>query len=104
MSFKILKLTQKERKDGRYEVHLSDICVQWPDTSCSHMTPTEHTDLRSGRETHTVLLREDKEIITLLLIRLEILIFPFKVVSLIQFSPVSSFSVSPESSLIKVYR
>lgn len=33
-------------------VHLSDTCVQWPDTSCSHMTLAEHTDHRSGMETH----------------------------------------------------
>lgn len=41
-------------------VYLSDTCVQWPDTSCSHMTPTEHTVLRSGRGTHMALLKDDE--------------------------------------------
>lgn len=40
--------------------YLSDICVQWPDTSCSHMTRTERSVLRSDRETHMFLLRENK--------------------------------------------
>lgn len=62
-----------KKKNIRRVVYLSDTCVRWPDTSCSHTTPTGRTVPRSGRETHMALLRENKtkHTITLLLVRLE---------------------------------
>lgn len=47
---------QKRRSGALY--YLSDTCVHWPDTSCSHTTPTEHSVLHSGKKTHTFLLKE----------------------------------------------
>lgn len=64
------------KKKVRCVVYLSDICVHWPDTSCSHMTQTEHTVLRSGRETHMAPLRDTKQTYKQF-IGLEIIILPF---------------------------
>lgn len=88
------------KKNVRCVVYLSDICVQWPDTSCSHMTRTEHTVHHSGRETHMDPLRDNKQT-NKQFIGLEIIILPFLVLS----HKVSSLSHldSPESYLIKVY-
>lgn len=49
-------LMQHHLNQSRF--YLSDTCVHWPDTSCSRTTPTEHIVLRSGRKTHTFLLKE----------------------------------------------
>lgn len=41
--------------------YLSDTCVHWPDTSCSHMIVTGHNVLHLGRKTHKSLCKGEKE-------------------------------------------